>query len=79
MKKEIIKLKNLNLIYRATRDGDSINNFFNKCNQIKNVILLIKSNNNSIFGGFTQIGFVKSSNSKFKDDEAFVFSLVSNN
>ena len=63
------------LIYRATRDGDSYDNFYNKINEIQNIILLIKSDNNSIFGGFTRIGFKKVSSSKFKDDNAFVFYL----
>ena len=63
------------LIYRATRYGDSYDNFFNKCNGIKNIILLIKSNNDSIFGGYTNVGFQKCSDSKFKDDSAFVFSF----
>ena len=69
------KIKCSKLIYRATRDGDSYDNFFNKCNEINNIVLLIKSNNNSIFGGFTKVGFKKASNSKYKDDLAFVFSF----
>ena len=71
-------IKSSKLIYRATRDGDSIDNIFSKCNEVKNIILVIKSNNNSIFGGFTKVGFKKSGNTKFKDDEAFVFSLDKN-
>ena len=31
-----------------------------------------------MFGGYTKIGFKKSGNTKFKDDEAFVFSLDKN-
>jgi hypothetical protein len=52
-------IKDSNLIYRATRDGDNIGNFFNKCNGIQNIILILKSNNNCIFGGFTKVGFKK--------------------
>ena len=70
------KIKSSKLIYKATRDGE--NNFFNKCNGIKDVLLLIKSDNNSIFGGYTKVGFQKSSNSTFKDDSAFVFSFNTN-
>ena len=74
------KIKSSKLIYRATRDGDTKDNFFDKCDQIKNIILVIKSNNNSIFGGYTQKGFklIKSGYEIFKDDEAFVFSLDKN-
>ena len=67
------KIKSSQLIYKATRDGE--NNFFNKCSGIKDVVLLIKSDNNCIFGGYTKVGFLKSKGSTFKDDEAFVFSL----
>ena len=38
----------------------------------------MKSNNNCIFGGYTKIGFKKSYDNTFKDDEAFVFSLNKN-
>ena len=69
------KIKFSKLIYRATRDGDSYDNFFNKCNEINNIVLLVKSNNNSIFGGFTKVGFKKVKSNKYKDDLAFVFSI----
>ena len=69
------KIISSNLIYKATRDGDSIDNVFNKCNGIQNVIVFIKSDINCIFGGYTKVGFQKSNSSTFKDDSAFVFSL----
>ena len=67
------KIKSNKLIYKATRDGE--NNFYNQCSGIKDVILLIKSDNNCIFGGYTKVGFQKSNSNTFKDDSAFVFSL----
>ena len=67
------KIKSSNLIYKATKDGEK--NIFDKCSGIKDVILLIKSDNNCIFGGYTKVGFKKSNDSRFKDDSAFVFSL----
>ena len=71
------KIKELKLIYRASRDGDSKNNFFEKCNEIQNIILLIKTHNNTRFGGYTKIGFKKQNQSSktYKDNTAFVFSL----
>ena len=69
------KIKNLNLIYRATRDGDELNNFYDKCSNIKDIILLIKSENNAKFGGYTKIGFKKVNSEKYKDNSAFVFSF----
>ena len=71
------KIKETKLIYRASRDGDNINNFFKKCNEIQNIILLIKTHNNTRFGGYTKIGFKKQTSSEkiYKDNSAFVFSL----
>ena len=69
-------IKDIKLIYRATRDGDSYDNFFNKCNEKNNIIEFIKTDNNTIFGGFTKKGFIKASNTVFKDDNAFVFSFI---
>ena len=69
------KIKELKLIYRASRDGDSINNCFVKSDGIQNIILLIKTHNNTRFGGFTKVGFKKSSNNRYKDNSAFVFSF----
>ena len=37
--------------------------------------MIIKSDNNSIFVGYTKIGFQKVSSIVFKDDNAFVFSF----
>ena len=72
------KIKESKLIYKATRDGDNNDNFFSKCNEVQNIILIIKTNNNCTFGGYTKVGFKKSNNAKYKDDEAFVFSLDNN-
>lgn len=69
------KIKNLNLIYRGTRDGDTLNNFNDKCCNIQDIILLIKSDNNAIFGGYTKIGFKRAAGNKYKDNSAFVFSF----
>ena len=65
----------MNLIYKATRDGDQINNFYDKCSNIKDIILSIKSENNAKFGGYTKVGFKKVSNEQYKDNSAFVFSF----
>ena len=62
------------LLYKATRDGDKVNNFHNKCDNIKSVLVLIKSNNGARFGGYTEIGF-NDHTGDLNDDNAFVFSL----
>lgn len=65
------------LIYQATRDGDSIKNFYDKCNGIFNVLLILKTDKALIFGGYTDHAFVyhSSGESSYNDNNAFVFSI----
>ena len=42
------------LVYRATRDGDLSSDFHKKCDKIGENIVLVKTNNNHRFGGFTK-------------------------
>ena len=65
------------LIYKATRDGDSIKNFSDKCGNIKNNLIIIKTNENLIFGGFTRETWGNQHIDK-KDDLAFCFSVKTN-
>ena len=69
------EIKDFKLIYRGKRDGEEWNNFYDKCNGIENVILLIKSDNNCRFGGYTKVGFKHINNNAYKDNSAFVFSF----
>lgn len=68
---------NAKLIYKATRDGDSIKNFSDKCGNIKNTLIIIKTTENLIFGGFTRETW-GSQNIDKKDDLAFCFSVKNN-
>ena len=49
------KIKNYELIYRATEHGDSNNASFSKCKTIPNLVWIMKDRNNNIFGCFTSI------------------------
>ena len=73
MNKRIKKIKKL---YQATIDeGDPIN-FHNNCDNISNTLVLIKSEGNRRFGGFTPIPW--KSNRVYKknsENKTFVFSL----
>ena len=42
------------LVYRATRDGDLSSDFHKKCDKIGENIVLVKTNTNHRFGGFTK-------------------------
>lgn len=65
---------NAKLIYKVTRDGDKIKNFSDKCGNIKNTLIIIKTTENLIFGGFTKEMWGNSHADK-KDDNAFCFSV----
>ena len=66
---------NLNLIYRATRDGDDASTYHKKTNYVPDTLTLIRTKDGFIFGGFTHIQIPNSSGANYDDDKAFVFSL----
>jgi hypothetical protein len=65
------------LIYRATRDGDTIKDFHNKCDNKSPTICIMETPKGYIFGGYTTVLFnlLENKEVKIKDDKAFVFSL----
>ena len=62
------------LLYKATRDGDTIKNFSDKYGNVKNTLIIIKTSENLIFGGFTREEWGNTHMDK-KDDYAFCFNL----
>ncbi len=74
LKNNIISFK---LIYQATRDGDSISNFYNKCHNIYHVLLILMTDKGLIFGGYTDLAFIfhKNGATEYIDNNAFVFSI----
>ena len=54
------------LVYRATRDGDSALEFHKRCDKIGPNIILVKTDKNIRFGGFTNLSW----DTVEKDDEA---------
>ncbi len=70
------KIKNINLLYRATTDGDTCKSFYNKCGEKGITISLIKTKKNRIFGGFSTAQWTnKNGFIKLYDKTAFLFSL----
>lgn len=67
----------LELLYRATRDGDSYNDFHSKCDKEVPNISLIKLDNGIIIGGYTTIGWKAEKSAYLSDKDAFIFSLNS--
>ena len=65
---------NYSLIYRASRDRDLAKIFKEKCKYIRGTLIIVKTDEKKIFGGFTtQIW--DDSERNYDDDKAFCFSL----
>ena len=79
LRSEMLKDKKItfNLIYQASRDGDSKQNFYDKCNGIAHVLLILRTDKSFIFGGYTDLAFIfhSSGATEYQDNNAFVFSM----
>ena len=69
-----------NLIYRASRDGFEASSFHSKCDNKPNTLVIIKSENGNVFGGYTEqswfsIGSENKSLNK-SDPNSFIFSFI---
>ena len=66
----------MKLIYTATNDGDSAEDFHLHCDGYAPLIILIKTTKNVVFGGFTEKPFYSTKKRiGNKDDNAFIFSV----
>jgi len=66
--------KNIELLYRGTRDGESSNNFHSKCDNQGPTITLCKNDKGYIFGGFCSIPWIGSGQYKTAPN-SFLFTL----
>ena len=64
----------LNLLFKATRDGQKSSDFHTKCDGKTHQLIFIKTKKGVIFGGYTKEGF-NSRGTNINDKEAFVFSF----
>ena len=67
---------NWDLIYRATEDEFDYKSFWNKCNGVSNVIVIVESTTNNVFGGYTSKAHTERTTST-KDENAFIYSIRS--
>jgi len=63
------------LIYRATRDGFGTADFHSKCDSYQNSLVIIKSTNGNVFGGYTEQNWSPHQHYK-TDPNAFLFSFI---
>ena len=64
----------LTQIYKASCNGDNIKAFHKYCDNIKNTLIIILTDDKRKFGGYTEVEWDISNKYKF-DDKAFLFSL----
>ena len=72
-KSKITKRINYQLLYKASKDTDKTSIFHNKCDNKRNTIIFIETNEGKKFGGFTTQTWEGNTNKK--DENAFLFSL----
>jgi hypothetical protein len=65
------------LLYRSSEDGFSAKSFHTKCDNHANTLILVKSENGYVFGGYTQQFWNSTERGCFKADKnAFIFLLI---
>jgi hypothetical protein len=75
---QMTKAKKGKLIYRATEDGFSARDFHSKCDYVENTLIIIKTDSNYIFGGFTTAKWNRDDDTSL-DERSFIFSLRRDN
>ena len=65
----------IKLLYRGSRDGDSTKTCHELCDNKRNVLIVMKSETDYMFGGYSKIGFKTSEWDKKVDDNSFLFSI----
>ena len=63
----------INLLYSATRDGDTVKAFDDLCHLKLNILIIVKTYKGYIFGGYSKIGIKKFED--IEDNNSFLFSI----
>ncbi len=71
------KIKKYNLLYLASRDGYDTEYFHKRCDGKAFTVTLVITEENKIFGGFTELEWNKNDGSKY-GNKGFIFSLNNN-
>ena len=67
--------KNMELLYRGTRDGMTSNAFHNKCNNINQTLCLFKCTKGYIFGGYAATSWTNNNEGYKSASSSFIFTL----
>lgn len=72
-------LNYFNLLYKSSKHGDKTKKCHELCDNKENILILITSQNNYAFGGYSKIGFKTINNNNnweyVKDNDSFLFSV----
>ena len=68
-------MKSISLIYTSKKDGTSSSSFHLKCDYKPDILIIIKTKTNSIFGGYTKNYFDSEKNMKKIDKNSFLFNI----
>ena len=72
-----ISFSKVKMIYRSSIHGDNTKTLHELCDNKQNVLIVIKSDNGCLFGGFSKIGFKTSKSGEEKiDNHSFLFSIT---
>ena len=75
IKKIISSIDETKLLYRATRDGCSIEEFHSRCDSYQNTLMIVQTTKGFKFGGFTSVGWNDKKGANIHDKNAFCFSI----
>ena len=64
-----------NLIFKKSREGSNVSDFHRYCDNRGKILILIETNNNFKFGGYTPLDFDESNQGK-NDNNSFLFSIT---
>ena len=68
-------ISKIHLLYQGTDDGSSAYMFHEKCDGEKNLLIIIQTDANILFGGFTKKSFDSKKVNKKTDRNSFIFNL----
>jgi len=75
---EFSKDQKWNLIYKGSKDGFKASDFHSKCDDKSNTLVIVKSSNGNVFGGYTEQSWSNTDPIRIDkpDSNAFIFSLI---
>ena len=69
------KPSNINLLFDTQRDGDSSSTFHDKCDGKSPTLVVIKSKNDYVFGGYATSPWIANNDGNISAPNSFIFSL----